>query len=101
MRFQQPARLRQLLATDLRDLGAADALLFNGTPDARRRPRAGLAAEPDPAAWLGLALAIHRLPAMSSRKVFATRLPLLFETHACLAEQGISADPLELAAWFE
>jgi HEXXH motif-containing protein len=102
MRFQQPERFRQLLATDLPDLGAADALLFNGNPDdAVAAYRAGLAGEPDPAAWLGLALAIHRLPAMSSRTVFATRLPLLFETHACLAEQGISADPLELAAWFE
>jgi HEXXH motif-containing protein len=102
MRFQQPERFGQLLATDLPDLGAADALLFQGNAhDAVAAYRAGLAAEPDPAAWLGLALAIHRLPAMSSRKVFATRLPLLFETHARLAEQGISADPLELAAWFE
>jgi HEXXH motif-containing protein len=102
MRFQQPRRFRQLLATDLTDLGAADALLFHGNPDAAVAAyRAGLAAEPDPAAWLGLALAIHRLPVMSSRAVFATHLPLLFETHACLAEQGISADPLELAAWFE
>jgi HEXXH motif-containing protein len=102
MRFQQPERFRQLPATDLPDLGAADAVLLNGNPDdAVAAYRAGLAAEPDPAAWLGLALAIHRLPAMPSRTVFATRLPLLFETHACLAEQGTYADPLELAAWFE
>jgi hypothetical protein len=38
---------------------------------------------------------------MSLLPVFATRLPLLFEMHACLAERGIAADPLDLAAWFE
>jgi HEXXH motif-containing protein len=102
MRFQQPKRFTQLLATDLTDLGTADTLLFrDDLSGAVAAYRAGLAAEPDPAAWLGLALAVHRLPAMSLRPVFATHLPLLFETHACLAEQGISADPLELAAWFE
>jgi HEXXH motif-containing protein len=102
MRFQQPKRFRQLPATELPDLGAADVLLFQGDANAAVAAyRAGLAAEPDAAAWLGLALAIHRLPAMPSRPVFATRLPLLFETHACLAEYGISVDPLELAAWFK
>jgi hypothetical protein len=60
-----------------------------------------LAAEPDPAAWIGLLLAIHRLPATSSQPVFASRLPLLFEVHARLAKQGIHADPLDVAAWFE
>lgn len=102
MRFQQPTRFSQMAAADIPDLGAADALFLQGDTNAAVAAyRAGLAAEPDSAAWLGLALAIHRLPAMSSRPVFATRLPLLFETHACLAEQGIAADPLELAAWFE
>jgi HEXXH motif-containing protein len=102
MRFQQPARFRQLAAPDFPDLGTADALYFHGDHDAAVAAyRAELAAEPDAAAWLGLALAIHRLPATSSRPVFAARLPLLFEIHACLAEQGIAVDPLELAAWSE
>jgi hypothetical protein len=102
MRFQEPKRFRELCATDIPELGAADVLLIQGDASAAVTAyRAGLAAEPDPAAWLGLALAIHRLPVMSSRPVFATRLPLLFETHACLAERGIVADPLDLAAWFE
>jgi HEXXH motif-containing protein len=102
MRFQQPARFRDLPATELPGLGPADVLLCQGDANAAVAAyRAGLAAEPDAAAWLGLALAVHRLPTMPSRPVFATRLPVLFETHACLAEQGISTDPLELAAWFE
>jgi HEXXH motif-containing protein len=102
MRYQEPQRFRQLSATDIPELGRADALLFQGDASAAVAAySAGLAAEPDPAAWIGLALAIHRLPAMSLLPVFATRLPLLFEMHACLAERGIAADPLDLAAWFE
>ena len=102
MRFQEPRRYRQLSAADMPELGAADALLVRGDADAAVAAyRAGLAAEPDPAAWIGLALAIHRLPSTPSRPVFAAHLPLLFEMHACLASRGIHADPLELAAWFE
>jgi HEXXH motif-containing protein len=102
MRFQQPARYGQLTVTESRDLGAADALFFQGDTNAATASyRAELTAEPDASAWLGLALAIHRLPETSLWPVFATRLPLLFEMHACLAEQGIVTDPLTLAAWFE
>jgi hypothetical protein len=102
MQYQEPRRYRQLSATDIPELGAADTLLVRGDADAAVAAyRAGLAAEPDPAAWIGLALALHRLPAAPSRQVFAAHLPLLFEMHACLASCGIHADPLELAAWFE
>ena len=52
--------------------------------------RAALRAEPDPADWIGLALAVHRLPAEASRPVFATRLPLLFEMHALPGRAGNS-----------
>jgi hypothetical protein len=103
MRYQEPSRYRQFsTADDLPGLSAADALLVHGDADAAAGAyRARLADEPDPAAWLGLALAIQRLPEKSTRAVFATRLPLLFEVHASLTEQGIYADPLDLAAWFE
>ena len=74
---------------------------FAGMQPRRSRPTARLVAEPDPAAWIGLALAVHRLPATPSQSVFAGHLPLLFEMHAYLASAGIHADPLELAAWFE
>ncbi len=102
MRCQDPQRYRRLSAADMPELRAADALLVRGdTSAALAAYREELAAAPDPAAWIGLALAVHRLPATSSRPVFADRLPLLFEMHACLARRGIHADPLDLAAWFE
>jgi HEXXH motif-containing protein len=100
--YQEPGRYRQLSATDMSELGGADVLLVRGDADAAAEAyRARLAAEPDPADWIGLALAIHRLPMTPSRSVFALHLPLLFEMHACLATRGVHADPLELAAWFE
>jgi HEXXH motif-containing protein len=102
MRYQEPQRYRQLCTADLPELGAADALLLRGNARAAVAAyRAGLTAEPDPAAWIGLALAIHHLQETSGRPVFATRLPLLFEMHGRLADQGVHADPLDLAAWFE
>ena len=102
MRFQDPRRYRQLAATGMPELGAADALLFCGDADAAVAAyRARLAAGPDPATWIGLALAVHRLPSTPSQPVFAAHLPLLFEMHACLASRDIHADPLGLAAWFE
>jgi HEXXH motif-containing protein len=102
MRYQEPQRFRQLSAAGIPEMTVADAFLLEGDAGAAVAAyRAALAAESDPAAWIGLALAIHRLPAMSSRQVFATRLPLLLEMHAWLAGRGIAADPLDLAAWFE
>jgi len=102
MRYQEPSRYRQLSATgDMPGLGLADALLVRGDAAAAVEAyRVQLAAEPDPAAWIGLALAVHRLSPMPSQPVFAVHLPLLFEMHACLADQEICVDPLKLAAWF-
>ena len=101
-RFQDPQRYQQLCASGPPELGPADALLARGDASAAVAAYCeGLAAEPDPAAWIGLALAVHRRAAISAPKVFATHLPLLFEMHACLADQGIQANPLDLAAWFE
>jgi HEXXH motif-containing protein len=102
MRYQQPQQYRQLLAEDTLELGAADALLIGGDAHAAVAGyRAELAAGPDTAAWIGLALAVHRLPAMPSREAFTIHLPLLFEMHADLARRGIHTDPLELAEWFK
>jgi hypothetical protein len=103
MRFQEPRRYRQVSAGALAELGAADALLIGGEAGAAVTAyRERLTAGPDPAAWIGLALAVHRLPAMSSRQpVFTSRLPLLSELHSCLAERGIRADPLDLADWLK
>jgi HEXXH motif-containing protein len=103
MRYQEPARYRQLAAAnDFPGLSAADALLVRGDAEAAAAAYlASLAGDQDPADWIGLALAIHRLPSMPSRQVFAVHLPLLFEMHAYLAGQGTCAHPMELAAWFE
>jgi HEXXH motif-containing protein len=101
LRFKEPRRYRQLSAGEIPELGPADALLIQGNaPAAIAAYREELAAEPNPATWIGLALAVHRLQATPSRSVFAAGLPLLFETHARLADRGVHADPLDVAAWF-
>jgi HEXXH motif-containing protein len=102
MRYQEPRRYERLCASELPELGAADGLLVGGNASAAVAAyRREITADPLPDAWIGLALAIHRLPDMPSGPVFATRLPLLLEMHACLADQGIRSDPLDVAAWFE
>jgi len=102
MRFQDPGRYQRLSAADVPELAPADALLVCGDAKAAVAAyRAALLDKPDPAAWIGLALALHRLPATPTRPVFAAHLPLLYEVHACMARGGSHADPLELAAWFQ
>jgi HEXXH motif-containing protein len=103
MRYQDPGRYRQLSASDMSGLCIADTLLIReadaGATVAAYRER--LAVDSDPAAWIGLALAVSRLSGSSAHSVFATRLPLIFEVHARLFDQGIHADPIGLAAWFK
>jgi HEXXH motif-containing protein len=102
MRLQDPQRYNRRSAADTAGLAAADALLIRGDASAAVAAyREGLIAQPDPAGWIGLALAINRLPTMTLPAVFATQLPLLFELHASLAEHGVHADPLDVAARFE
>lgn len=101
MRYLDPPRYTQLCATAMPGLSAADGLLLRGNVNAAVDAyRAAINADPRPDAWIGLALAIHRLRAMPLQEVFASRLPVLFEIHAVLANQGIERDPLDLAAWF-
>jgi hypothetical protein len=102
MRYQEPQRYRQLCSAGIIGLSAADTLLVRGDASAAAEAyRVQLAAEPDPVAWIGLTLATHRLADNSLSRALTTRLPLLFEMHAYLVGQGIHADPLDLAAWFE
>jgi HEXXH motif-containing protein len=102
LRYQDPQRYRQLAATAIPGLGRTDALLIGGNAvNAVEAYRAELSDKPDPAAWIGLALAIHRLPSMRFPRVFNDHLPVLFELHAFLVDRGIQVDPLNLAAWFE
>lgn len=100
--FRDPRRYRRLSVADLTEVGEADAFLVLGDASAAVKAygvELGMAS--DPAAWLGLALAKDRLSPESSRSVLTSRLPLLYEMHACLVGRGIYTDPLDLAAWFE
>jgi HEXXH motif-containing protein len=101
MRYQDPRQYQRLGASGWPDVSTADRLLVCGDAGAALAAyRTAIAADPLPDAWIGLALAIHRLPDIPSQPVFAAHLPLLLDMHARLADQGIQSDPLELAAWF-
>lgn len=103
MRYLDPGRYRALCRNGLPGFSRADALLVTGqtTPAAQAyRDEIAGTTEPRPEAWTGLALAMHRLAPTPLRQAFATRLPIMFDVHACLCRQGILGDPLDLAAWF-
>jgi hypothetical protein len=103
MRYLDPGRFRELCATGVPGLSDADALLIQGNQaEAAREYRETIATATDeqPDAWIGLALATSGLTGMSAQQAFTTRLPLMFDVHAYLRDQGLSADPLDLAAWF-
>jgi hypothetical protein len=99
MRYLAPARYRDLLADRGLPVSEPDRLLLAASSteavQAYRDQIAG-SAELQPDAWIGLALALRRLPGPPP-PAFATRLPLLFDVHACL---GGRADPVDLAGWF-
>ena len=102
MRFQEPRRYEQLSATDLPELGAADALLLRGDADTAIAAYCGaLANQADPAAWIGLTLAVHRLPSSPLRPVLAATCRAYSKCTPASPASGIHADPLELAGWFE
>jgi HEXXH motif-containing protein len=101
MRYLEPARYRELLDGQTLSLTEADRLLLSRSAEAAVRGYRDLiseSADPQPEAWVGLALALHQLPAPPLAAAFAAHLPVLFEVHACL---GAGYDPLDLASWFE
>jgi HEXXH motif-containing protein len=103
MRYLDPGRFRDLCAAGVPGLSDADALLIQGNPAEAAREYGEMvvaATDAQPDAWIGLALATSGLAGMSAQQAFTTRLPLMFEVHAYLRDRGLSADPLELAAWF-
>jgi HEXXH motif-containing protein len=100
MRYLEPARYRELLDGQTLPLTEADRLLLSrATEDAVRgyRDLISGSTDPQPEAWVGLALALHQLPASPLADAFADRLPVLFEVRGCL---GAGCDPLDLAGWF-
>jgi HEXXH motif-containing protein len=100
MRYLAPARYRELCEDGVLPLGQADRLLLAGNTDAAVRAYRDLiigSTEPEPDAWIGLGLALHRQPASRHQAAFATRIALIFDVHARL---GQHIDPLDLAGWF-
>ncbi len=100
MRYLEPARYRELLDGGTLPLTEPDRLLLSrATDDAVRGYRDLIAqsADPQPEAWVGLALALHQFPASPLADAFAAHLPVLFEVHGGL---GAGYDPLDLAGWF-
>jgi HEXXH motif-containing protein len=101
MRYQEPRKYHRLCASGLPGLSTADRLLITGDAKAAAAAyRTAIAADPQPDAWIGLALAMHHHPDTPLQPVFATQLPLLLEIYGYLADQGTLGDPLELATWF-
>jgi HEXXH motif-containing protein len=103
MRYLEPRRSREQGVAETPGLSAADALLLSGQAAAAvqaYRDEILAAAEPLPEAWIGLAHAARGLGQTPSPAALATRLPVVFDVHACLIAQGVRSDPLELAAWF-
>ena len=99
MRYLEPARYRELIDGGTLPLTEPDRLLLNRTAEAAIRGYQDLisgSADPQPEAWVGLALALHQFPASPLAGVFAARLPVLFEVHSSL---GAGCDPLDLAGW--
>jgi HEXXH motif-containing protein len=100
MSYLEPARYRELCAEGVLPLSGADRLLLGRDAEAAVQGYRALitgSADPQPDAWVGLALALHRLPASALQDAFAAQLPVLFDVHCLL---GAGYDPLDLAGWF-
>jgi HEXXH motif-containing protein len=99
MRYLEPGRYRELLSDRPLALVEPDRLLLSGASEAAVRGYRDLiseSADPEPEAWIGLALALGRRPVSPLAGILVAHLPVLFEVHRCL---GAGSDPLELAAW--
>jgi HEXXH motif-containing protein len=100
MRYLEPERYRQLCADGILPLSEADRLLVGRSTSAAVRAYCAQiagAAGPQPGAWIGLALALHRQQPSSLPAAFGARLPLMIDVHARLSGR---IDPLDLTGWF-
>jgi HEXXH motif-containing protein len=100
MSYLEPVRYRELCADGVLPLSAPDRLLLSQAAEEAVQGYRDLitgSADPQPDAWVGLALALHQLPASPHRNAFAAGLPVMFDVHTCL---GAACDPLGLASWF-
>jgi HEXXH motif-containing protein len=100
LRYLEPKRYQELRAGGVLPLGKPDQYLLENRAAAAfqaYRNRIAASADPQPDAWIGLVLALYRLPTSPLQAVFADDLPLMFDVHTRL---GGRADPLDLANWF-
>ena len=100
LRYLEPTRYRALCADGVLPLSEGDRLLFKRSSQAAiqaYRTQIADSADPQPDAWIGLALAMHQLPPSPPQAALATRLTQIAEVHARLAGR---TDPLDLASWF-
>ena len=100
LRYLEPARYRALCADGVLPLSEADRLLLERSSEAAvqaYRTRIADSADPQPDAWIGLALALHQLPPSPPWAALAAWLVKIAEVHARLADR---TDPLDLASWF-
>ncbi len=100
MRYLAPRRYRELYSDRIIPLSEPDRLLLGQAAEPAVQAYRDLiarSADPQPDAWVGLALALHQLPSSPVQTAFASQLPVIFEVHCCL---GARSDPLELASWF-
>ena len=103
LRYLEPARYRALCADGVLPLSEADRLLLERSSEAAvqaYRTRIADSADPQPDAWIGLALALHQLPPSPPRAALTAGLVQMAEVHARLAGSGFRTDPLDLASWF-
>lgn len=88
--------------TELVSADPADRFLTAGKTAAAvqaYRDRIASSAAPQPAAWIGLAIALHRLPDSALKQMFSAQLALMFDIHSCLNADGGLRDPIHLAEW--
>ena len=100
MHYLDPGRYRELCADGMLALSEPDRLLINGKADAAVQAYCDeitASADPDPEAWIGLALALHQLPPEPARTALATDLAPMFEVYYYLDGR---TNPLALASWF-
>jgi HEXXH motif-containing protein len=100
LRYLDPPRYRELCADGVLPVSEPDRLLLDRRSDdavSAYRARIADGDDPQPDAWIGLALALQQLPPSPPQAALATRLVLISETYTRLAGRQ---DPLDLASWF-
>jgi len=102
LRYLEPQGRVGPLPAGLPGVTAADVLLLDRRAEAAvaaYRDEISAAADPTPAPWIGLALAVRKLGSSPVQEALATRMPVIFDLHAHLSNLGVDSDPLAIADW--